>query len=115
MNEEQWERKLLEREAWCYFKPNKRIHDSGYRCFEIGYCTLSKDGRRIKDKKILNQYCDHIWNLNFQNKEISYTPINLDVLLDGYIRVFDSHNTLWWGSFGWTNSTTYISILTERK
>lgn len=115
MRGEQWRKKLLEREAWCYFKPNGHIHDSGYRCFEIGYCTLDKNGKRVKDKMILNQWCDHIWNFDFQNNKASYTPINLDVLLDGHIRVFTQSAILWWGGFDWTNSTTSISILTEQK
>lgn len=70
-----------------YIKPTRRIHDSGFRVFEVGYCE-EKDGKTI-EKKVLGNCSDHIW---IRGMEIlgdkSLESIHMDLTKDGYIRFF---------------------------
>ena len=84
-----WKNLIKKRKAFCYIKPTMKRHDSGYRCFEVGYLT-TKDNLKMKEKKVLEEYSDHIWN--HDGLEIS-----MDLLLDGYIRIFDNNIIIAWG------------------
>ena len=112
-NKAKWIQMLVGGEAGCYFKPTKGVHDSGYGCFEIGYCTIGDD-LKVKDKFVLGKCSDHIWNWGMTvDGNIKHTPINMDLTLDGYIRVFDQTQTLWWEGFDFVVSTASIAVLTK--
>jgi len=67
-----------------YIKPTRYKHDSGFRCFEVGYCELGKKNYAI-NIQVLGQCSDHIW----LNSILSQNPdINLDLTTNGYIRIF---------------------------
>jgi len=105
MNEKKWLKLLKENKAWCYIKSNRRKHDSGFGCFEVGYLTLGGDNK-MKEKIILGEYSDHIWFYEIPNLDI-----NMDLSLDGYTRIFSSPVILWWGSLGWVGSSVKLEIL----
>lgn len=62
-----------------FVRPTRRIHDSGFRCFQVGYC--SRDGKR---ETILGEYTDH---LNINKDELGYS-LNIDFDTAGRIRFF---------------------------
>lgn len=113
MKKEEWKKKLLNKEAQCYFKPNRRKHESGFRCFEIGYLIPGKNNK-VEQKLILGETTDHIQPFDYLDfTEKKPFPINIDVLLDGHIRIFSSGRVLWWGSMDWVVSSATISELTN--
>ena len=76
------------KEEFPYIKPTRRKHDSGFRMFEVGYCTLGKDNR-LEAKRVLGETSDHIWVRSFEvlgDKPIQ--SLNIDLTMDGYIRFF---------------------------
>jgi hypothetical protein len=86
---EYWHEKLKKRKATLYIKPTRHVHESGYRTFEVGYFEIGKN-RKLKNKLVLGEYSDHI-NLDYlttllENKAI---PLNMDLTLDGYIRIWN--------------------------
>jgi hypothetical protein len=99
-----WLQKIKNREAHCYIKPNRKVHDSGFRCFEVGYMELGK-GNKVKDKLVLGEYSDHIMT--------SYTDkidwISMDLTLDGYIRLWDFKDK----PIHWEYDTAYSSATLE--
>lgn len=105
---EQWLKLLKESKAYCYIKPTRYVHESGFRCFEVGYLTISNDNR-VKDKLVLSTGSDHIQLYEYFDNGIK--P-NLDLLLDGYIRIFpfDSNN-YWWGSMDYVLSSAQLEVL----
>lgn len=116
---EEWLKLLKEGEAFCYIKPTKRIHGSGYRCFEVGYLTVGDD-KKMKEKLVLNTYSDHIqlYNYNFEKVKgemISDLLPNLDLLLDGYIRIYKigSQENYWWGSLDFVVSSAQLSPMVD--
>lgn len=105
-----WLGMLKNLEAFCYIKQNRYVHESGYRCFEVGYLTVG-DNRKVKEKKVLSMGSDHIQLYQyFYNERIE--P-NLDILLDGYIRIYNigSKENFWWGSLDFVCSSAQISLL----
>lgn len=85
-----------------YFKPTKRVHDSGFRCFECGYLQLSESGNRAAKKIIIGTNVDYISNwLSLEGP----TKLDFDLLRDGYIRVFGSKGKLYWRIPGWSDAT----------
>lgn len=82
----------------CYIKPTRYRHDSGYRTFEVGYVLEMKD-RKVEKKKVLGQYSDHIYTDFFagiQNGGKQPFGINMDLTLDGYIRIWSHAGDLEW-------------------
>ena len=80
-----------------YIKPNRHVHDSGYRCFEVGYILEMTEDRKVKEKQVLGEYSDHIYQdymmLVGESKPFS---INIDLTTDGYLRFFSHGKTLAW-------------------
>ena len=114
-----WYEALLNLEAYCYIKPNRYKHKSGFRCFEVGYLTVG-DNNKMKEKLVLNTYSDHIqlYNYNFEKVKgemISDLLPNLDLLLDGYIRIYaiDRQNNYWWGNMDFVVSSAQIQPLVD--
>lgn len=94
-----------------YIKPTRRIHGSGFRCFECGYCQIDDDTNRVVKKAIVGCSADHIYNYSFCIAD----PIRLDMDLtrDGYIRIFSIDRTpLYWSIPGWSDAqiTTHPMI-----
>lgn len=99
-----WKQLLKDRKAFCYIKPNRHIHESGFRCFEVGYCTV-KDNR-VDEKLILSKYSDHFWHHKDWLKGEPPLEFSMDILLDGYIRLFDNMKILTWeNTYTWLVSS----------
>ena len=69
-----------------YIKPTRRIHDSGYSMFEVGYCWQA-DGR-FKNR-VIGTHSDHIWirALDFLG-DLPFDSISIDLTKEGFIRFF---------------------------
>ena len=113
-SKQQWYEELLNLKAFCYIKPNRYKHGSGFRCFEVGYLTVG-DNNKMKEKLVLNKYSDHIqlYNYNFEKVKgemISDLLPNLDLLLDGYIRIYKigSDENYWWGNLDFVVSSAQL-------
>ncbi len=98
--DDKWIKLLKTRVAHPYIKPTRYIHDSGFRCFEVGYCTLGE--KRTEDALILGKCSDHI---------AIPASVNMDLTLDGYIRLFSFEDVIWWGTMGYPFSTVTITKL----
>lgn len=104
MTIKKWEIKLKKGEAFCYIKPTRRIHESGYRIFECGY-IISGENKKCKEKIILGERSDHIsLSIIRENKNIY---LNLDLTKDGYIRIFSDGPIKW----GIVVSSAFLEIL----
>jgi len=68
-----------------YIKPTRLKHDSGYRCFEIGYCDLDQKTKRAVNIEVLGTCTDHVW---LQNALEHIKDLNLDLTTNGYIRIY---------------------------
>jgi len=110
MSQEKWLKLLKENKAYCYIKPNRHKHDSGFRCFEVGYLTIVKDKTKMKDKLVLGDYSDHIWFYDFLKENKDNKDLNMDLLIDGYIRIW-SYEPLWWGSLKFVCSSARLSLI----
>lgn len=78
---------------FCYIKPNRHVHSSGFRCFEVGYCTI--DGhKKVVKKVVLGEHSDaiHLYDIMPDSPRLN---INLDVTKDGHIRLFGDGNFHW--------------------
>ena len=75
-----------------YIKQTMRRHESGYRVFECGY-LLAEEGEKPTKKIVISEGTDHVatdvLGLADFNKAIN---INLDLTLNGYIRIFTRSN-----------------------
>lgn len=91
----QWLDLVANQKAHCYIKPTRRVHDSKFRVFEVGYCTLG-DKNKIADKIILGEHSDHVWLLPLYPAE----DLSMDLTIDGYIRIWSNHEPLVWGYGG---------------
>jgi hypothetical protein len=119
-NKEEWLKLLKEAKAFCYIKPTRHIHDSGLRCFEVGYLTMGEDNR-IKDKLVLGEYSDHIQLYNWdiletreQGKLVwEVLEPNIDLTTDGYLRIYSLGGRIkyWWGSMDFVCSSAQLSKL----
>jgi hypothetical protein len=112
-NQEKWLPLLKEKKANLYFKPTRRVHDSGWRIFEVGYCTVNKG--RIEEKLVLGECSDHIYTdymvLVGEKKPFC---INMDLMLDGYIRIWSRDCILTWdNTFDWVVSSAAIEALED--
>lgn len=80
----------------CYIRPTRRMHESGYRCFEVGYGVFDS-GKNIK-KIVLNKHSDvvHLYDLfGLHTRDINFHP-RLDLIKDGYIRLLPSDRPFRW-------------------
>lgn len=110
-NKEKWQPLLKERKAFCYIKPNRHVHDSGFRCFEVGYCTLN--GSRIGEKLILSSGSDHFWHHKDFLNDAPPLEFSMDILLDGYIRIFDRKVLTWENRYDWLVSSFELEVMKE--
>ena len=105
-----WTKALLERKAYPYIKPNRHIHDSGWRCFEVGYLVLDNNSR-VKNKLVLSEYTDHVQPIDFSDiTNGKASMVNIDLTRDGYIR-FHYHEPIWWGGMEYAYSSAILSLL----
>lgn len=102
-NKNKWEKLLKDRKAFCYIKPNRYIHESGFRCFEVGYCTV-KDGK-VDEKLILSKRSDHFWHHKDFLNGSAPLEFSMDILRDGYMRIFDRKILTWENSYTWLVSS----------
>lgn len=103
-NKDKWKKLLKEGKAFCYIKPNRYVHDSGYRCFEVGYLTLKDDGKRSDEKLVLSTGSDHFWHHRGFLENTPPLEFSMDILLDGYIRLFPVEDKI----FTWENSYNWV-------
>lgn len=109
-----WMNLVKYRNAFCYFKPTMYRHESGFRTFEIGYLIVG-EYHKMKEKLVLGKCSDHIWLLNmdmFNTEKIK--DINMDLLLDGYIRIFSHEILTWDNTFDYVVSTAQIEIMEQQ-
>lgn len=114
-SEKEIETMVRNQELTPYIKPTTRIHDSGYRCFEVGYC---KADERVNEKMVLGISTDHVWFNNlFEGTKCLHGRgsgkfcLNIDLTRDGYIRFFRR--------FKWTDndrvfSTAELTFLNQK-
>lgn len=84
-----------------YFRPTRKVHESGFRCFECGYLVIGND-RKATKKVVISDSVDHIlnWLMNYDKP----TRFDMDLLLDGNIRVFNHKHDLFWYIPGWSDA-----------
>lgn len=84
------------KEEWYpYIKPTRRKHESGFYCFEVGYCRVGSDAE-AKDKIVLGGIApDHIglWEMMDHPGRVN---INVDALKGGEIRFYSISTGLHW-------------------
>lgn len=108
-----WHELLKNHKATLYSKPTRFKHESGFRTFETGYCTIGADNR-IAEKLKLGEYRDHI-NLDFFTTLVLNRPIplNMDLTIDGYIRIWnydkEGYELKWEWDDGWALSSMSIT------
>jgi len=106
-----WKQLLKDKKADVYFKPTRFVHESGFRCFEVGYLVIGK-GNKVEDKLVLSQCSDHLWMSSFLDPNIK--DLNMDLTKDGYIRIFShKHIFTWDNSYNWVVSSANIEILKD--
>ena len=92
------------KEEWYpYMKPTRHKHESGFYCFEVGYCRVGSDAE-AKDKIVLGGIApDHIglWEMMDQRR----VNVNIDCLKGGFIRFHCATTGLHW--FGSENGTGF--------
>lgn len=106
-NLQEWISKVEAEEAFCYIKPTKNVHESGFGCFEVGYLEMNHNSPTVKNHITLGRDTDLV--LGYPIPEI---PIRMDLTLDGYIRIFGFGGALMWDE---SNSLAMRIISVERK
>ncbi len=72
-----------------YIKPTRRVHESGFRCFEVGYILKMSKDNKVAKKQVLGEYSDHIFqDYMMLTGETKPFCLNMDLTMDGYIRLF---------------------------
>lgn len=93
-----------------YIKPTRRMHDSGYRCFEVGYIIKMDEKGRVVEKKVLGMGSDHIHQDYLSVIDGNPFSLNMDLTKDGYIRFFSYGKQLEWDSeFGLSSMGLTVS------
>ena len=70
-----------------YIKPTRLRHESGFRCFEVGYCWRENDGKF--HSRTIGIRSDHIWIRAFDFLgDLPIDSVNIDLTPEGYIRFF---------------------------
>jgi len=86
---------LPSKEEWYpYIKPTRHKHESGFYCFEVGYCRVGSDAE-VRDKIVLGGIApDHIglWEMMDQRR----VNVNIDCLKGGFIRFHCATTGLHW-------------------
>jgi len=110
MTPNEWREAVHNKEAWAYIRPNRRKHDSGWRCFEVGFITL-KDNR-VDDKLVLSTGSDHLY-LSYDQTLIQKLsiPLNMDLTLDGYIRLWCRQGIIEWESYQFCVSSAELVFI----
>lgn len=82
-----------------YIKPTRFKHDSGFRCFEVGYILEMSDKNKVLKKEVLGRGTDHIYqDYMMMIGNVKPFRLNIDLTMDGYIRFFVHDRELVWGS-----------------
>lgn len=114
----------LEEEWYPYIKPTRHKHESGFYCFEVGYCTVG-EGKMIQKIQIGGIPPDHIsiWDMFLEPQEgfkIDAEPgaamkkalsFDFDCLEGGYIRVFNRYHGLHWSGLQSGRGHTMSSMM----
>lgn len=95
MTEPNPDKKVIKR--FIYIKPTRFKHDSGYRCFEVGYCSVD-DKNNAVNIEVLGNSTDHIWSYKCLLREAipEASTWSMDLLNNGYIRIFSFYGELKW-------------------
>ena len=76
------------KKRWCpYIKQTKRKHESGFRCFEIGY--IADD---LTTKVVIGKYSDHVWSYSIKPRTMD---LNMDIMPGGEIRLHSFEGVKW--------------------
>jgi len=102
-----------------YIKPTRNKHESGFRCFEVGYIDEIDDKNKVTKKRVLGTGSDHIFQdymmLIGETKPFS---LNMDLTMDGYIRFFihDDKRILVWDcdSYGHAFSSVGLKVIDKK-
>lgn len=74
------------RTEFPYIKPTRRIHESGYRMFEVGYCWEDKGKNQ---SRVIGNHSDHIWIRGIDCLgDLPLESISMDLTKEGFIRFF---------------------------
>jgi len=95
-----------------YIKPTRKVHDSGFRIFEVGYCEIKN--ARVVNKRVIGLCSDHVhtdYSVLIGNKPFS---INMDLTKDGYIRLWSKQGELVWNMEDFAISSMEL-VLKEKK
>ena len=96
-----------------YIKPLRGIHESGFRVFEVGYCSIKNN--RVDKKMIMGSFSDHIW-INHLDGVVDYFNLNMDLTLDGYIRLWGHIDKKVIGlKYGLQMSNAMIGIINDQQ
>jgi hypothetical protein len=90
-----------------YIKPTRYKHDSGFRCFEVGYCELDAKNNAIK-VEVLGRCSDHILLKSVLD---SAREISLDLTTNGYIRIYGLDT----GNYKWRDKIIYSTVRLEHE
>jgi hypothetical protein len=99
-----------------YIKPTRYVHDSGYRCFETGYCEIGGRSEAINIEP-LGRCTDHLWLADFSRilgGRQRIRDINMDLTRNGYIRIFSNTEGMklrWEGSQSYALSTMRLELV----
>lgn len=95
-----------------YIKPTMKVHDSGFRIFEVGYCEIKN--AKVVNKRVIGKCSDHIQTdsgVLIGKKPFS---INMDLTKDGYIRLWSKQGELVWNMEDFAISSMEL-VLKEKK
>lgn len=100
----------------CYIKPTRFKHDSGYRCFECGYILEMTDKNTVKRKQVLSTGSDHIYQdyMSLIENKPKYC-LNMDLTMDGYIRLWSHHGKVVWESDKYLLSSAELNFIPKEK
>lgn len=96
-----------------YIKPTRFKHDSGFRCFEVGYIDEMSDDNRVIKKRVLGTGSDHIFqDYMMMVGEAKPFCLNIDLTMDGYIRFFihDDKKILLWDCDGYGHAFSSVGL-----
>lgn len=75
----------MNKDETIFIKPNRHVHDSGYRCFTTIIGKFNPKTLKVEESRELGTYSDHI-DIDLHGS--SFNRVNLDMTKDGYIRPF---------------------------
>ncbi len=98
----------LEEEWYPYIKPTRHKHESGFYCFEVGYCQVGSEAQPKNIIRLGGIPPDHICTWEF--KEMM-GGMSMDLLKGGYMRFFSHSGLHWLGSETGSGRTTSSMML----